>query len=103
MTEIPLTGSDIHVTPINDVQSHLDLRQCWCRPDVREGQPAVIVHHSADGREHFEEVDATEDELEPVTEPGPCPSCGGETVRTDRGLFWCPDVAAKCWRKEPVH
>jgi hypothetical protein len=48
--------SDIHVTPLNDLRKHLDLRQCWCRPRIECGEygDAVVVHNSADGREHFE-------------------------------------------------
>lgn len=48
--------ADIHVLPVDDLIEHLELRQCVCRPDVDEdGEHAVIVHHSADGREYFEE------------------------------------------------
>lgn len=47
--------SDIHVLPVNDTIEHLELRQCWCRPRIDEGTGAVVViHNSADGREHFE-------------------------------------------------
>ena len=48
--------SDVHVVPVNDLIQHQEIRQCPCRPDV-EIQPngnAVVVHHSADGREYFE-------------------------------------------------
>jgi hypothetical protein len=42
--------------PENDTTEHLELRQCWCRPTVDENQPtAIVIHHSADGREYFEE------------------------------------------------
>lgn len=47
--------SDIHVLPIGDTIEHLELRQCWCRPTVDDNAPdAVVVHHSADGREYYE-------------------------------------------------
>jgi hypothetical protein len=47
--------ADVHVLPVGDVRVHLELRQCWCRPHVdEEAGHSVIVHNSADGREHFE-------------------------------------------------
>ena len=50
--------ADIHVLPVNDLMEHLELRQCLCRPDVDDcGDDAVIIHHSADGREYFEGVE----------------------------------------------
>jgi hypothetical protein len=50
-------SSDIHVLPEHDLIEHEQLRQCPCRPTV-EIQPngvAVVIHHSADGREYFED------------------------------------------------
>ena len=50
--------ADIHVYPVDDAIDHnTESRACWCRPDI--DQPvdaidAVVVHHSADGRERQE-------------------------------------------------
>lgn len=46
----------VHVLPVNDVLEHLELRQCWCRPNVVTfpDRAVIVVHHAADGREHFE-------------------------------------------------
>lgn len=54
--------ADIHVLPVNDTIEHQELRQCWCRPDVKENAGATMVtHHAADGREYFEERDDAAD------------------------------------------
>ncbi len=47
---------DIYVVPVNDAIEHEEHRGCWCRPSVTEdeGASAVVVHHSADGRERAE-------------------------------------------------
>lgn len=47
---------DTHVLPLNDLITHLELRQCPCQPSVEEfpNGNAVVVHRSADGREYFE-------------------------------------------------
>lgn len=49
-------SGDIHVVPVNDIIEHEDIRQCWCRPRIERADTpcAIVVHHSADGREHFE-------------------------------------------------
>lgn len=39
-----------HVVPLNDLREH-SIPQCWCEPFDDDG---VIVHNSADHREHFE-------------------------------------------------
>ena len=48
--------ADWHVLPINDTIEHLELRQCWCRPEIRDAEmaEALVIHNSADGREYFE-------------------------------------------------
>lgn len=38
------------------------------------------------------------DELEHVTEPGPCPLCGRPTIVSDRGGRMCVDEDSTCWR-----
>jgi hypothetical protein len=58
-------NGDRHVIPVGDLREHNDRsRWCWCGPtvimtDEDTGQPfpkgrAVVVHHSADGRELVE-------------------------------------------------
>lgn len=69
--------ADIHVTPLHDLRPHMETRTCWCDPriDHEEGCPAiaddesdmvlddygrcacqaVVIHHSADGRELVEQ------------------------------------------------
>jgi len=56
---------DIHVTPVGDLRAHDDTRTCWCGPRIETvdeltgtpfaGGAAVVVHHSADGRELIEQ------------------------------------------------
>lgn len=41
-----------HVSPIDDTRPHEFNMKCWCRPDTDDD---IIVHHSADSREFFEE------------------------------------------------
>ena len=36
--------------------------------------------------------------LERVTDTVPCPLCGRQTVRSDRGGVMCPDEDSTCWR-----
>lgn len=46
---------DVHVLPLNDAIEHLESRSCLCRPRIEEiSLHAVVIHHAADGREHFE-------------------------------------------------
>jgi hypothetical protein len=40
----------IQVIPVDDLRDH-SLNDCWCEPHDDEG---VIVHHSLDGRELYE-------------------------------------------------
>lgn len=54
---------DIHVLPLRDLKPHEETRWCWCEPRVEQEEatreqlagPAVVIHHSADGRELIEE------------------------------------------------
>lgn len=41
-----------HVMPITDLREHVAREDCWCRPTDDEG---ILVHHSMDRREEFEE------------------------------------------------
>lgn len=47
--------TDIHVLPINDLREHEESESCWCRPRRDEEEPTVLIHNSADGREHTKE------------------------------------------------
>ena len=45
----------IHVIPINDLREHECRADCWCNPTPDDEEPFVIVHHSMDRREEYEE------------------------------------------------
>lgn len=52
---------DYHIMPINDLREHIEGRDCWCDP--REDDEYlettgrfVLVHNSADRREHTYET-----------------------------------------------
>lgn len=48
--------TNIHVIPLYDLKEHIALPECWCNPTIdEEYSGTVYVHHSADGREAFEE------------------------------------------------
>ena len=48
-------AADYHVLPVRDLVEHEEFRQCWCHPRLEHGHGAtVVIHNSADGREHFE-------------------------------------------------
>lgn len=44
----------IHVVPLNDLREHDSTASCWCKPTEDDETPGVFLHHSMDGREHFE-------------------------------------------------
>lgn len=48
--------ADRHVIPIDDAIPHDDTRGCWCQPTIEliDDGDALVVHHSADGRERTE-------------------------------------------------
>jgi hypothetical protein len=46
------SAAHMHVVPVNDLREHAVSQSCWCRPTPDDG---VIVHHSMDLREEFEE------------------------------------------------
>jgi len=45
-----------HVTPINDLEEHLESSMCKCDPEIKviENGNVVIVHNSFDGKEAVE-------------------------------------------------
>lgn len=45
----------IHVMPQNDLREHTCSIDCWCDPTPDEENNQVIVHHSLDRRESYEE------------------------------------------------
>ena len=49
--------SDIyHVLPLNDLKPHVESERCRCQPTVEVVNGGrLIVHHSYDGREFFED------------------------------------------------
>lgn len=52
----PHNPNALHVMPLNDLQEHIPFPECWCNPTVDdEYHGTVYIHHSADGREAFEE------------------------------------------------
>lgn len=46
----------IHVMPIGDAVDHVAGVECGCRPQVDVVARRVVVHNSADCREHFEQL-----------------------------------------------
>ena len=50
-------GVDTHVMPLEDLIVHEATRQCLCRPHLVEltATDTMVVHHSYDGREYWEE------------------------------------------------
>lgn len=48
-------AGDLHVYPIGDLRDHEMTRECWCRPTEADDDPFVLLHHSMDGREAYEE------------------------------------------------
>lgn len=47
---------------------------------------------------NLEQGGFNQEDLVRVTEPGPCPLCGRQTLRKDTGGTWCPDEDSTCWR-----
>jgi hypothetical protein len=45
---------EVHVGPLGDFREHLLSRQCWCQPREDDEADWVIIHHSMDRREEFE-------------------------------------------------
>lgn len=52
----PYNPDALHVMPINDLKEHISSPECWCNPTVDDEYVGTLfIHHSADGREEFEE------------------------------------------------
>lgn len=56
---------DTHVIPINDMKKHIESRDCWCNPQLKEEDitrlqdpskeiAVIVIHNSMDGRELIE-------------------------------------------------
>jgi len=45
----------VHVVPINDWREHDPSVECWCKPTPDDEEPRIIVHHSMDRREEYEQ------------------------------------------------
>jgi hypothetical protein len=54
MTKRPPEKLPLHVYPLNDLREHQMSIDCWCKPTPLEDEPNVIVHHSMDKREEYE-------------------------------------------------
>lgn len=54
MSDLTIQGL-IHVIPINDLREHIEDTSCWCRPTPADDNAAVIIHHSMDRREEYEQ------------------------------------------------
>lgn len=52
---IPIGTADIHVVPRDDLREHETNRQCWCHPNEAPDCQDVVIHHSMDRREDYEE------------------------------------------------
>lgn len=44
-----------HIIPLDDLREHVTSVDCWCHPTPDVDEPLVIVHHSMDRREEYEE------------------------------------------------
>lgn len=44
----------LHVTPVNDLRDHIESVTCWCNPTPHEEYPNLLIHHSMDRREEYE-------------------------------------------------
>ena len=50
-----MSDGNIHCMPVGDLREHVESRDCWCRPNVDEEFPMVVVHQSMDRREEYEQ------------------------------------------------
>lgn len=48
-------SENLHIIPLYDLKEHVADMSCWCHPSPDDDEPMVKIHHSADGREAFEE------------------------------------------------
>jgi hypothetical protein len=49
-------GEGQHIMPVDDLVPHTRSLACPCRPSRDPEESRVIIHHSADGREHVEDA-----------------------------------------------
>jgi hypothetical protein len=49
------TPDNIHVVPFNDLREHDTSLTCWCHPTPEDDEPRVVLHHSMDERESYEQ------------------------------------------------
>jgi hypothetical protein len=49
------TPDNIHVVPLNDLREHDTSLTCWCHPTPEDDEPRVVLHHSMDERESYEQ------------------------------------------------
>lgn len=54
MWKIVVIAGELHVIPVDDTVEHYPDVDCWCDPGQDIEYPEVVVHNSADGREHYE-------------------------------------------------
>lgn len=50
-----LNTDHIHVIPTGDLREHDTSKDCWCHPTPADDELDVIVHHSMDRREEYED------------------------------------------------
>lgn len=48
-----LITETLHVIPIDDYREHTE-HNCWCIPTPDAEEPKVMIHHSMDRREFYE-------------------------------------------------
>lgn len=46
--------NSLHVIPLDDFREHLVSDFCWCNPTADDEDDDVMVHHSMDHREEYE-------------------------------------------------
>jgi len=47
--------NNIHVVPLNDLREHDTSLTCWCHPTPEDDESRVVLHHSMDERESYEQ------------------------------------------------
>lgn len=47
----------LHILPLFDLRDHWCSADCWCQPELEEGEEGgedLLVHHALDQRERYE-------------------------------------------------